>query len=518
MPALRNVCRSAIGAGLAIATLGAAQTPPNPAAVAAACREYRKAHEPAILAELVNLLAIPNIASDAANIRRNADLLKAMLERRSMTVRFLEIPGRGPAIFAQLTATGATRTLVFYAHYDGQPVDPAAWTDTRPFEPALRTNAIEAGGVLRAMPDAATQTQDDWRLYARSASDDKSPIVAMLAALDALSARSIPRVVNLKVILDSEEEAGSPHLEQVLASHRDLLTGDVLITGDGPVHQSGRPLVFYGNRGIADFNLTVYGPVRSLHSGHYGNWAPNPAMRLAQLLASMKDADGRVLVKGFYDDVVPLSARERKALDAMPANDADLMRALQFGAPEGRGRKLVELINEPSLNIRGLRSASVGSESQNVVPDRADASLDLRLVRNVDPLRQFERVAAHIQAQGYFVVRDREPTADERRAHAYVARLDYGGGYPAARTDMDLPVSVAVAHALDESLGGGLVLMPSLGGSAPMHLFERLGLPVIGVPIVNYDNGQHAANENLRLGHFWRGIETYAILLSALRW
>ncbi|MGA2264275.1 MAG: peptidase dimerization domain-containing protein, partial [Acidobacteriota bacterium] len=298
----------------------------------------------------------------------------------------------------------------------------------------------------------------------------------------------------------------------------DLVRGDVLITGDGPVHQSGRPLVFYGNRGVFDFNLTVYGPVRALHSGHYGNWAPNPAMRLAQLLASMKDASGHVLIDGFYEDVVALTARERAALDAMPFNDAELMHELQFAEAEGSGRKLVELINEPSLNIRGLRSAYVGDESQNVVPDRAEASFDIRLVKNIEPDRQFERVVAHIRKQGYFIVRDRAPTPEERRTHACVARLDYGGGYPATRTSMDLPVSAAVARVLDDALGGGVVKAPTLGGSVPMYVFDRLGLPVIGVPIVNYDNSQHSHNENLRVGHFWRGIETYAVLLAALRW
>jgi acetylornithine deacetylase/succinyl-diaminopimelate desuccinylase-like protein len=294
--------------------------------------------------------------------------------------------------------------------------------------------------------------------------------------------------------------------------------GDVLITGDGPVHPSGRPLVFYGNRGILDFDLTVYGPVRGLHSGHYGNWAPNPAMRLAQLVASMKDASGRVLIEGFYAGVIPLTAREQAAVDAMPFDDAQLMRDLQFGEAEGSGKKLADLINEPSLNIRGLRSAYVGDQSQNVVPDRAEASFDIRLVKNLDPDRQFGRVAAHIEKQGYFIVRDRPPTPEERRTHARVARLDYGGGYPATRTSMDLPVSSAVARVLDSALGGGVVMAPTLGGSVPMHVFDRLGLPVIGVPIVNADNSQHSHDENLRIGHFWRGMETYAALLAALRW
>ena len=306
-------------------------------------------------------------------------------------------------MFAELAAPGAARTVVFYAHYDGQPVDPKAWTGTGPFEPGLRTGSIEAGGALRPFPGAGTPYQDDWRIYARSASDDKSPIVALLAAIDALAAKGIPRAVNLKIVLDSEEENGSPGLEPALAAQRRPRAGGRAHHRRRPRAPVGAPLVFYGNRGVLDFHLTVYGPVRGLHSGHYGNWAPNPAMRLAQLLASMKDAAGRVRIDGFYADVVPLTARERAAVDAMPFNDAELMRELQFGEAEGGGRKLADLINEPSLNIRGLRSAYVGDESQNVVPDRAEASCDIRLVKNIDPDRQFGRVVAHVEKQGYFV-------------------------------------------------------------------------------------------------------------------
>jgi acetylornithine deacetylase/succinyl-diaminopimelate desuccinylase-like protein len=296
------------------------------------------------------------------------------------------------------------------------------------------------------------------------------------------------------------------------------VAGDLLVSCDGPVHQSGRPLVSFGNRGILDVDLTVYGPVRSLHSGHYGNWAPNPAMRLAQLLASMKNASGRVLIDGFYDDLVPLTEREKQAVAALPAIDAELMRELQFGRPEGGGASLAELLGQPSLNVRGLRSAYVGTEAQNVVPEEAEASIDIRLVKDIRPERQFRRLVAHIVKQGYFVVEGREPTPEERRSHPAVARVDYGGGYPATRFSMDLPVSVAVAQVLDRATGGGLVKAPTLGGSVPMYIFERLGLPVIGVPIVNYDNSQHSHNENLRLGEFWRGIEVYAALMASLGW
>jgi acetylornithine deacetylase/succinyl-diaminopimelate desuccinylase-like protein len=487
-------------------------------AAAAAAREYRKANEHRIVSELVEFLSIPNIATDLPNIQRNAEKLKAMLEARGASVRWLPTaPGRGPVVFGELRAPGAKRTVIFYAHYDGQPVDPAAWTETQPWVPALRSNSIEAGGKRIPFPGPGGRYEDDWRIYARSASDDKSPIVALLAALDALRARKIPLAVNVKFVFDPEEEAGSPNLQKTLEAHRELLAADLLITCDGPVHQSGRAQIAYGNRGVMDILITVYGPARPLHSGHYGNWAPNPAMRLAQLLASMKDATGRVLIEGFYDDVAPLGPVEQKALEEMPYNDPELKAELQIGETEGGGKKLVELINLPSLNVRGLRSAYVGEQSQNIVPERAEASLDLRLVKNIQPEKQFERVVAHIRRQGYFVVSGREPTAAERRANPRVARVDYDGGYPASRVAMDLPVSLAVARVV-EAAAGEVVKMPTMGGSVPMHFFEKWNLPVIGVPIVNYDNRQHSHDENLRLGHFWRGIEIYAALMGALEW
>ncbi|HYA97577.1 MAG TPA: M20/M25/M40 family metallo-hydrolase, partial [Methylomirabilota bacterium] len=432
----------------------------------------------------------------------------------------LSIPGRGPVVFGKLMAENAARTVIFYAHYDGQPVDPSAWTDGQPFEPVLRDGSIEAGGKRipfpQNLPEHPARYEDEWRIYARSSSDDKSPIVMLLAAVDGLRATGIPLAVNLKVILDGEEEAGSPNLERVLLAHQNLLGGDVLISADGPVHPSGKPLVFFGNRGVFDFGITVYGPIRALHSGHYGNWAPNPAFHLARLLASMKDETGRILIDGYYDDVAPLGPLERQALAELPDNDAELAREYGIAQPEGGGKKLAELIMLPSLNIRGIRSAYVGEQSQNVVPDKAEASLDARLVKGQEPRKKFEQILGFIRKQGFYVV-DREPTLEERRKYARIAKVVYGGGYPASRTLMNLPAARRIVEAV-EGAAGPAVKMPSLGGSVPMYVFENLGLPVVGVPIVNYDNHQHSSDENVRLGHLWRGIEIYAAILAGIDW
>jgi len=480
-------------------------------------REYRLEHEHDIMREFREFLAIPNIASDRPNITRNAERLKEMLRARGIQPQTLEIPGRGPVIFAEIAPRVSNHAVIFYAHYDGQPVDPAVWIGNKPFEPVLFTGALAAGAKQIPFPEAGMRYEDDWRIYARSASDDKAAIVGILTALDALNAKHIPLRETVKFLFEGEEEAGSQHLEEIVNAHRELMGSDLLLVCDGPSDQSGRPQVTFGNRGVLGAELTVYGPARALHSGHYGNWAPNPAMRLAQLLASMVDAQGRVLVAGFYDEVVPFGALERKAIEEAPQNEAALERELGIGQPDGGGKRLVELLALPSLNVRGIRSAYVGEQSQNVVPERAVASLDLRLVKNIAPEKQFARLKTHIEKQGYTVF-DREPTLEERAKYPRVARLEYEGGYPAVRTPMDLPVAVAVLRAVGEATGERPVALPILGGSVPMYIFENLGMPVIGVPIANYDNSQHSTNENIRLGNFWRGIDTYGGLMAGLEW
>ncbi len=259
------------------------------------------------------------------------------------------------------------------------------------------------------------------------------------------------------MIFEGEEEAGSTNLEKTLQAHKDLLGADLLLTCDGPVHPSGRPLIFFGARGDVGLGVAVYGPVRALHSGHYGNWAPNPAMELSRLLASMMDANGRVTIPNYYDDVVPLSALEKEWLEKMPDNDAELARELGIAKPDGGGKKLVELLQQPSLNIRGLNSAYVGTHAQNVVPDKAEASIDARLVKGEDPRKKSEH-----DSSSSFGRRDISSWITNRRwmerrsAMRWIAKIvDEGCGYRASRTAMDLPVSKAMIGLVQERDGWG---------------------------------------------------------------
>ncbi|MFQ5718821.1 MAG: M20/M25/M40 family metallo-hydrolase [Acidobacteriota bacterium] len=471
------------------------------AAHRAALTRWVREHRAGIRTELTDFLSIPNVSHDLSAIEANARRLETMFAARGMTLQCFEGEG-GPYLFARLPpeapATGKRAPVVlFYAHYDGQPVDRARWTRGEPFSPTLVGRPGDA----------------DARLYGRSASDDKAPIVALLAAIDGLRAAGIPPNIDAKFILDPEEESGSPHLEATLAAHRDLLAADLLIFADGPVHQSGRPTLVFGTRGIITVSLTLYGPAVPLHSGHYGNWAPNPAEKLASLLASMKDDSGHVLVDGFYDDVVPLTGTERAALARVPPEEPDLMKRLLIFRPDGNGRRLQELLNEPSLNVRGLAAAWVGEAARTIVPDTATAEIDLRLVRDIDPMEQVDRLRAHLRRQGYTVV-GAEPDAAFRRAHARVVRLTHGAGTRASRTPMDTPLSRAVIAAVSRAAMVEPVLLPTLGGTGPLSRFEALlDLPTYGVPIVNPDNNQHSPDENLRLGNLWDGIVIYASLL-----
>ena len=480
-------------------------------------REYRRANEHQILREYLDFLSLPNVASDTKNINRNAARIMEMMQQRGLTPRLLEGPtgDTPPAVYSEWKTPGAQRTLLFYAHYDGQPTDPKQWTNSLPWQPVFRTAALEAGGNIVPIPNAGTQIDPQWRIYARSASDDKAGVMAILNAFSALRAKGIALNANIKFFFEGEEEAGSPHLSDIIKRYKDLLEADAWIICDGPVHQSGRKQVVFGARGDTNVDVTVYAAKRPLHSGHYGNWSPNPAMMLARLLASMKDEQGRVTIDGWYSDVEPLGEAERRAIAEAPQYDEELMKQLGLKRVEGGGRTLMELINVPSLNVNGFGSGDIGALARNVIPTTATAVLDLRLVKGNDHHRQTQRLIDHIKKQGYHVV-DREPTDAERLQYPMIARVAArAGGYNAERTRMDLPISVAVILAVQSTTTDKIVLLPTSGGSLPLSIItENLRTVTISVPIANYDNNQHAENENVRLQNLWDGIETFAALMT----
>lgn len=472
----------------------------------------------ALLAEYVQFCAIPNTWNDAEQLRQNANFIIEMMKKRGIAnAKTLEadVPGAIPAVYGEILTPGATQTLIFYAHYDGQPVNPAKWAEgLSPFKPQLLTTALDKGGQFIDFPNANTPINNDWRLYGRATADDKAGVFTILNAYDAIRQSGLAPKLNLKFFFEGEEEKGSTNLEAILAQHKDLVKADAWIIVDGPMHASGRKQITFGVRGDVNMNLTVLGAKRPLHSGNYGNWAPNPALKLVHLLASMKNNHGRVLIDGFYDDVVPLSKTERKALAAIPDPAAIMQKELAFAAAESPKRSFLESITTiPTLNINGIESANVGRLASNIIPTMATVTLDLRLVKGNDVQRQIQKVVDHVKKQGYYVL-DHEPTDEERMQHPNIAIIRNGVVYNAQRTSMDLPISQAVIKAVRSTSKEEIILMPSTGGSLPLFLFEKvLNTPPITIPVVNYDNNQHGENENLRVGCLWDGIETIAAVM-----
>lgn len=506
--------RLVLPALLVAAQLAAAQS--NPASLAA--RSWREKHENDIVSEFVTLLSIPNVGTDRDNIRRNADLIVAMMGRRGISARLITADNANPIVTGEIRTPGATRTIGFYAHYDGQPVNAAEWA-TPPFTPTLREPPTPNNelGLPHPLTSANGLFNPEWRLYARGTGDDRAPVMALMSALDALRAAQLKLNANIKFMFEGEEEMNSPNLHRMLTANKDVFAADVWLICDGPVHQTRRPLIYFGARDVVRLDITVYGPKNELHSGHYGNWAPNPAMDLARLLTSMKDERGHVLVDGFYDGIVPLTEIEKRAIAAAPDIDEDLKRELWIGSTEGGGARLKELITQPSLNIRGMASARVGAQSTNVIPSSANVTLDMRLVKGMDPRTTQDRVIAHVRKQGYFVV-ETPPDAEVRRTHSKVAYVERGTpGLGAVRTPMDLPISQEVIRTVN-SVRGPAITLPNMGGSLPLSEIEQaLGVHTIVTPLANHDNNQHSFNENIRLQNLWDGIELMAALLT-MKW
>jgi len=485
-------------AAASIGLTAGAQAGTSTAAAAAAAKAYASPRHEALTKEFEEFLSIPDVAVDPEGLKKNAAFLIEQLKSVGAETKQLTAPGLEnvpPVVWGEVKTPGAKRTIVFYAHYDGQPVTPSEWTNGKPFTPYLKT------------------VDGEERVYARAAGDDKAAIFAQLTALRAIQAAHLKLNANVRLVWEGEEEAGSAHLEKILMANRELIGGDIWLVCDGPVDQTREQSLAFGARGDTHVQITVYGPSRPLHSGHYGNWAPNPALELVQLLAGMKDANGRVLIPHFYDGIEPLGPVERKALAEAPVNDQMLGQELELGHFDGGGRHLLELLNEPSLNINGISAGQTGAHSTNSIPSSAVVNLDIRLVVGTDGNAEQQRVVDYVKSQGYYVTSG-EPTREELLGHAKAARIELGGVEPAVRTPMDLPVAAEVIAAV-KSARGKVVLLPTMGGTVPLKAMEdAAGTRTITVPIANHDDNQHAANENLRMQNLWDGVETMAALMA----
>lgn len=471
----------------------------------------------ASLREWIDVLALPNDSNVPADIQKNADWFKAALEKRGMTAKLLPNQGK-PMVLATLPPVpGATKTVLFYAHMDGQAVTPAEWQQESPWKPVLKERQADGGWKEIALDQLyGAQPNPEWRVFGRSSSDDKAPIIMLMAALDALKQQGLPPATNIKILLDSEEEKGSPTLGQVIQEHLADLQADALLVLDGPMHASNRPTLVFGNRGIAQATLTVYGPSQDLHSGHYGNYAANPAFTMAQLLTSMKAPDGRVLVKGYYDGIT-LDAQTQAVMKAVPDDEAALRKRLGIAQAEKVGANYQEAMQYPSLNVRGLQIADVGAKARTVVPAQAVAELDLRTVPETPPERLQQLLKAHIEAQGFQLV-DGEPTAAQRAQYPKLASLKMGGvsaSSTAVRTDLGAPIGNWLRQGIQQAWGETPVQIRMMGGTVPTGAaVQALKVPFVIVPMVNADNNQHSKNENMRLGNYFDGIKSLTYILT----
>lgn len=467
--------------------------------------------------EYCQLLAMPADAASKEDILRNAAWLEKAFASRGFTTRQLENDGR-PLVFAQLGKEKPGRkTILFYMHFDSQPADAAQWS-TDPYTPTLRRRDGDGAwqSVAGGLP-ATGPLDPEWRVFARAAADDKGPIAMFLAAIDALKRRNLEPAVNVKVLLDSEEEKGSPSLHMVMAAHREALRSDGIIVYDGGRAATERPAINFGNRGSIQLNLTVFGARTELHSGLFGNVAPNAGLQLAGLVASMKDESGKVIVPRFYDGIA-ISDADRKVMARQAPASGVLEKRIGTARLQNVAGNAVESVQYPSLDVLWLGAGAVGTTGVNSIPATATASFNVRTVPETPPARVYALLQDHIVANGYHLVEGKEPTDVERGTHARLAKLTMTA-YPSTQFGFREPMDTAFSLWAIAGVSLAGKVQPDLyrmgGSTLPMGgAVSVLMTPYLVVPLINADSAQHAANENLRLGNYMEGIRGIAAMLT----
>lgn len=436
------------------------------------------AQRPQLLERLLAYLRYPSISAHGVGMAEVADLLLAWLRDLGMQAQLLPTHG-WPLVLGRRNDAPGAPTVLLYGHYDVQPPDPLdAWVSP-PFEPQVRNG----------------------RVYARGAGDNKGQHVAQLLALEALLSCYGSLPCNVVVLLEGEEEVGSPHLAEAVEQYRDLLGCDLVITADGPLHESGLPCLMFGVRGVLSFELRAQGANRDLHSGNFGGVAPNPIWTLVHLLATMKRADGTITIDGLYDRVQAPTDAERAALAALPLDLDRVMADLglaHLDAPRDRAY-YERLALWPTLTINGLHGGYGGPGSKTVLPHQATAKCDMRLVANQTVSETFALVEAHVHR------------------HAPEVEVMFQGGMDPSKTPLDSPYAAPIQAAIRAAQGVEPLLVPALGGSLPDYVWTRiLGVPSFVVPYANHDEDNHAPNENIEVERFFAGIKTGAAILVHL--
>lgn len=448
--------------------------------------EYIDANFDSYLDDLRRLVKQPSISATGEGVGECTTLVESLCRDYGFDdVQTVETNGQ-PAVIAHARNDRVDApTVLIYGHYDVQPVSPEEWT-TPPFEPTIRED-----------PDGRP------RLYARGVGDNKGQWFSHLCAVRALrETTGLP--VNVTLLLEGEEESGSPHLEPVVSEHADVLDADFAYVADGPIDASGCPHVLMGARGMLYVQLDAEGPNRDLHSGNYGGPVPNPAWELVRILGSMTDADGRITIDGFYDDVRPITDLDREVLDSMPF-DADAVKddlgIDGFAAAPGDSY-LEQLLYYPTLNIAGFTSGYGGEGTKTIIPSTAHVKIDMRLVADQDPDDIYAKFMSHV---------------DDHESGLVDVDVTYHGAMQPQRTPLDHPIREPVMRAVETGWNAEPILKPTLGGSLPTAVFaDVLDLPVVTVPYANADENNHSPDENLALDCFDAGIKTTAALLEEI--
>ena len=466
---------------------------------------------------LKELLAIPNDAHYPEDIEKNVQWCEKNFEKRGFDTKRLETE-TVPLLLAERRIENVNaKTVLIYLQLDGQPVDPNFWYQDNPYQAVLKQSSADGGWEIIDWNKVNSQDMNlDWRIFARSTADSKGAVMTFITAIDMMLDQNIEPNFHIKVIMDFEEELGSPHLPDAVVQYRKDLKADMLVIFDGPRHMVNEPTLTFGARGICDVTLKVFGPYFPQHSGHYGNYVPNPAVRLSKLISSMKDDYGRVTIPNFYEGI-EISEDVKKILRGVPDDENKIKVKMGIAAPDQVAPNYQESLQYPSLNVRGMLSGWVGEAKRTIIPSSATAELDIRLVLESDPIRLINLVRSHIESEGYFVI-DRKPTSRERSKYDRICQFKARVSYLAFRTDFDSDVGIWLERALSKAFGKKPIQQRTSGGSIPISPFvNELGIPAVTVPTVNRDNNQHSPNENLRLGNYFDGIKTvYAILTEPL--
>ncbi len=441
-----------------------------------ALNHARENHE-TYLKQLCEYLRIPSISTlpeHKADIERTARWLVAEMQRIGLKNVRTYPTNNNPMVYGEWLGAGdAAPTLLLYGHYDCQPIDPLNLWEGDPFGADIR----------------------DDKVFARGASDNKGQHFAHLKALDAMLSTSGALPVNIKILLEGEEEILSPNIESFLAGHKELLTADSGLISDGGMVSPGQPSIDYGLRGVAAVEIILHGPARDLHSGSYGGSVLNPVQALSEMLASLHDSEGRITIPGFYDQVRVLSDEERTLLTRVPFHLAEWQRDTGAKIPWGEPDfTLTERIGaRPTCEINGIWGGFQGEGVKTIIPAEAGAKISMRLVPNQDPEEIIRLFTEHIQR----ITPSQVEVEIFSRATCSPALMP-----------VDSPAVYAAEKAYEKTWGVPPVFILG-GGSLPVvAAFQRLlGVPFVLMPL-GLDDNRHAPNEHIRLGYFYKGIET----------